>query len=210
MPALDALDHLLWGATDLDVAIDHIERLTGVRAAAGGRHPGEGTRNALLRLGPRSYLEIIAPDPLNPPAGRSRWLGLDTLAAPRLITWAASVPDIAARAAAARVAGVPLGDVREGRRVRDDGEALSWRLTYPDPLVGDGLVPFLIDWDPGPHPARTSPAGITLLDLRAEHPDPPAIAAMLAPLGLAMRVTEGASPALVATLDTPRGRIELR
>jgi hypothetical protein len=210
MPALDALDHLLWGATDLDVAIDHIERLTGVRAAAGGRHPGEGTRNALLRLGPRSYLEIIAPDPLNPPVGRPRWLGLDTLAAPRLITWAASVPDIAARAAAARVAGVPLGDVREGRRVRDDGEALSWRLTYPDPLVGDGLVPFLIDGDPGPHPARTSPAGITLLDLRAEHPDPPAIAAMLLPLGIALRVTEGPMPALVATLDTPRGRIELR
>ena len=55
------VDHLVWGGQDLEAEIARLERLTGVRAAAGGQHRGEGTWNALLRLGPASYLELIAP-----------------------------------------------------------------------------------------------------------------------------------------------------
>lgn len=32
-----------------------------MRPVYGGRHPGAGTQNALLSLGPRSYMEILAP-----------------------------------------------------------------------------------------------------------------------------------------------------
>jgi hypothetical protein len=204
------LDHLVWGGPDLEADIVRLEHLTGVRAAIGGQHRGEGTWNALLRLGPASYLELIAPDPRQPAPSHPRWLGLDALTRPRLITWAAKADRLEQRTAAARAAGAHLGETRAGRRELRDGRVLAWRLTYPDPGPDGGLVPFLIDWGESQHPALTAPAGITVVELHGEHPEPAAVAARLAALGVELPVVAGPTAALVAALDTPRGRVVLR
>ena len=204
------IDHLVWGGPDLQHEIERLEGLTGVRAVPGGRHPGEGTRNALIRLGPAMYLELIAPDPGQAQPREPRWFGLDTLTRPRLITWAVKNADLDHRAQTARNAGLPLGEVRSGRRELGSGQVLAWRLTYPDVRLGDGLVPFLIDWGESSHPAETAPDRVRLVDLRAEHPDPAAIIAHLQRLGIDLRVRAGPTPVLIATLDTPLGRVELR
>jgi hypothetical protein len=95
-------------------------------------------------------------------------------------------------------------------RERPDGTRLAWRLTRAEQMVGDGLVPFLIAWDPGTHPSETSPAGGHLVSLRGEHPEPERIMRMLDALGVTLSVTRGARPALIATVEGLRGTVELR
>ena len=81
------LDHLVYGTPDVDRTIDDLEALFDVRASPGGRHPGRGTRNALLSLGQDRYLEIIGPDSSQEGFQGPRPFGLDGISQPRLITW---------------------------------------------------------------------------------------------------------------------------
>jgi hypothetical protein len=207
---VEALDHLVYVAPDLEAAIDELESRLGVRAVHGGAHPGRGTRNALLALGARSYLEILAPDPQQPAPASSRWLGVDGPGLPRIVSWAVATSDLEAHIAEASRRGLVLGAVTSGSRMRPDGATLRWRLTDPIPLIADGLVPFFIDWGDGPHPAETAPTGVTLVALRAEHPDVESVRDLLDAASIELEVTAGERAALVATLDTPRGRVELR
>src|SRR5215471_1399437 len=86
---LAQVDHLVYTVPDLKAGIDAAEQLFGVRATPGGQHPGLGTRNALIALGPASYLEIIGPDPEQPRPAGGRRFGIDELRAPHLLTWVA-------------------------------------------------------------------------------------------------------------------------
>src|SRR6187401_170907 len=111
---LARIDHLVYATPDLNLGIETIDRLLGVRATAGGQHPGLGTRNALVALGPSSYLEIIGPDPEQPkPAGRRRF-GIDELKAPRIVGWVAKGTELDTLAAVAADKGVKLGAVIPG------------------------------------------------------------------------------------------------
>lgn len=210
MSDLPPVDHLVYAVPSLEQAIDSLERILGVRAVASGRHLDEGTWNALIALGPDRYLEIIAPDPDQPAPVGPRWFSLDSITAPGLVAWAARGTHLEQRAEAAERVGLRLGRVKGGSRQQPDGQALSWVFTDPHTLLGDGLVPFLIDWGTGPHPAQRATPGVTLVSLRAEHPAPEEIRAMLRAVDIDMGVGVGPRAALVATLETPRGQVELR
>jgi hypothetical protein len=204
------IDHIICGVADLVAGIGAMEDLLGVRAAMGGKHLGLGTHNALLSLGGGAYLEIIAPDPEQPNPSRPLPWGLAALREPRLLTWAVKAPDIEAQAERAKAAGVDVGPVLRMSRERPDGTRLEWALTFREQPLGDGLVPFLIAWEPGPHPSETSPGGCRLGSLRGEHPEADRIAGMLAAVGVEMEVSRGERPMLIATVEGGRGVVELR
>jgi hypothetical protein len=207
---LARVDHLVYATPDLQLGVDTIEQRLGIKATAGGQHPGLGTRNALVALGTTSYLEIIGPDPEQPAPPGPRRFGIDDLKAPRIVRWVVKSSDLSSVSERATKAGVQLGAHTTGSRRRPDGVVLSWRYTNPATVVADGLVPFFIDWGSSPHPALTAAPGATLVHLRAEHPEAPRVQRTLNQLGLDLTVSQGPVAAIIATIDSPRGRIELK
>jgi hypothetical protein len=209
--ATQAVDHLLLGVPDLDEGIAWVERTTGVRAAIGGSHPGRGTRNALMSLGGRHYLEIIAPDPAQ--TSYSFQIDLRKLAGPKLVTWAAVTTDIERLAKQAAAAGLQTMGPRDGSRMTPDGRTLKWRtLAIVHPLAADDVdpIPFFIEWAAGTtHPSQDTLRGCTLELLTIEHSAPERVAATLNAFGIDPTVRRNSRARLMATLQTPKGRIEL-
>jgi hypothetical protein len=205
-------DHLVVGALTLDAGCDWVEEHLGVRPQPGGRHATMGTHNAVLSLGPRFYLEVIAIDPAGAAPARPRWFDLDeprmkaALAeGPQLIHWVVRTDDIDAAA----------------RKVPDLGTAMpmtrgpwSWRITVPDDghRPGRGLVPTVIQWSDARHPTDAMPdSGRRLALLAGEHPECGNVRREIAALGLAdtLKVTYAKSPRLAAMIRTPRGMAAL-
>ena len=202
------IDHLVYAVPSLSAAIADVAERSGVRAQAGGKHVGRGTHNALLALGPRTYLEIIAPDPEQPEPSMPRPFGLDRISHSTLAGWALACDDIDAAVARARSHGYDPGDVTDGRRVGPTGTALRWRMTSS--RTAGGLVPFLISWGDTEHPARSAPRGLTLEACYIEHPDPASLAPLLTALGADVQIRPAAAAALVARLGGPNGSTVLR
>ncbi len=156
----DVLDHILLGCSDLQRGIAFVEERTGVKAAFGGVHPGRGTQNALLSLGERRYLEIIAPDPRQ--SGDEHGSRLQKFTEPRLIGWAAHPGDLRELASRLGKAGTATEGPTPGSRNRPDGRVLHWAtLALKDD--GDGLLPFFIEWGAeSVHPSVDAPKGCAL------------------------------------------------
>jgi len=210
-----ALDHLVVAAPTLDEGVRWCEATLGIAPTTGGRHPLMGTHNRVFSIAsevfPNAYFEVIAIDPEAPPPGRARWFGLDALdqsGGPRLVHWVARTPSLeAALADRARLdhdAGRALAASRDTPAGR-----LSWRIAVRDDgaLLAGGAWPTLIEWGPL-HPADVMPAlGITLRQLELGGV-PTAWREAVALEAVALSDAEG-GPSLVATLDTPRGRVVL-
>ena len=80
----------------------------------------------------------------------------------------------------------------------------------PATVVAGGIVPFFIDWGDSPHPAASVPLWPVLESLRAERPEPTIGMRALSGVGIGLPAEFGHRPALIATLRTERGLVELR
>lgn len=207
-----ALDHLVIAARTLDEGSDYVAQTLGVGMEPGGKHGAMGTHNRLLRLSSRAYLEVIAIDPDAQRPQVPRWFALDGPAmqdrlarGPLLVTWLVRVDDAAAAARAVPV----LGNVRAMQRGEYD-----WQLTvrFDGALPYDGVLPSLISWRSGGHPAAVLPdRNLRLERLSGTHPRSAEVRAKLAALHAAELIEIGdGEPSLVATIfGTPSGPVDL-
>jgi hypothetical protein len=205
------MDHLVYGVPDLQQAIDALERQTGVRAIFGGRHMGRGTHNALLALGGRRYLEIIAVDREQTDASGLLFPELRGLSAPRMIAWAVAVDSIDDAKARARSANLEVVGPLDGSRTQSDGRVLLWNTLRITNAPIEGL-PFFITWrKDSAHPSQDSPAGCSLTSFTIEHTDAPHMQRVLKVLGADAHaaITSGPRIRLKASLQTPKGEVEL-
>ncbi len=201
------LDHIILGTNDLDRGIAWLEEQTGVRAVFGGVHPGRGTRNALLSLGPHCYLEILAPDPGQ--TSLSWYTELPALSEPKLIAWAVHSNDLAALAKQAAAEGFAIDGPADGARTRPDGKVLRWKLFHLKDDRG-GLLPFFIEWAPDSvHPSADAPAGCHLSSFHLESPAAQELACACRTLGVDVTVEPGVKPLLCARITTPKGEISI-
>jgi hypothetical protein len=203
------LDHILLGSPDLQGGIDFVEKHTGVRATFGGVHPGRGTQNALLSLGERRYLEIIAPDPAQPGVKNPIASNLHSLTEPRLVGWAAHPGSVATYAEKLRAAGIGFDGPTPGSRKRPDGQLLKWQIVSLEDTAS-GVLPFFIEWSKDSvHPSVDAPKGCSLLTFAAETPEPEKLAALLKTLNLDLPVKKAENPRLHTILQGPKGNLNV-
>jgi hypothetical protein len=205
VPAL--LDHIILGCSDLDKGIEFVHDGTGVLPAIGGVHPGRGTRNALLSLGERRYLEIIAPDPAQTEI--VHFPQIRSMTDPRLIGWAAHPPDIAALAKQLQENKVEFTGPSDGSRKRPDGTVLNWKTIN---LADDrhGLLPFFIQWSADSvHPSKDAPAKCTLDYFEILSADPQELAATLKRIGIDFPVQRSDKTRLQTMISGPKGDLKL-
>jgi hypothetical protein len=207
MPAV-RVDHVIVGVSNLEAGIRDFEQLTGVRAAPGGAHPGQGTRNALLSLGEGVYLELYAPNP-DEPIVSPAVAELQALTRLAPMGWAVSTTDVDGLRSFYQRRGLPLSVPEPGSRLRPDGTLLRW-VTFGVETIDHPLAPFFIRWEQQAlHPSRTSPSGCRLLSISLRDPAPASLAAAARPLRLPIRVGRGLDKRLEVRLACPRGTITL-
>ena len=202
------IDHLVVTAPSLEMGVNYVEAALGVRPQPGGEHLAMSAHNALLRLGERIYLEVIAVNPGMLKPDRPRWFELDNLAAkaaPRLAGWVARTPDIrAAQAVQPESFGNVESTIRGG---------FNWLITLPAdgslPLAG--VAPTLIEWQSKDHPAsRLRNQGCSLMGLEGFHEHAENITALLAAIKFQDELLVHAIAAplkthLIAQIQTPSG-----
>lgn len=202
---LKKIDHLVYAATNLQEAIEKAEDLLKVKASPGGKHPAYGTANVLISLSPETYLEIIGPDPAVKASELPELFSINKLSGPKLVTWAAKETNLEMRLTHLQEKQIAFGPIFPGRRAKPDGTVLSWRFTNPLHVIGDGLIPFLIDWGKTVNPAQSATQGCKLLDLHLEHPQFQALQPIIDALDLEINIRYAAAPAIIARILTPVG-----
>ncbi|RYX97097.1 MAG: VOC family protein [Comamonadaceae bacterium] len=219
------VDHLVIAAANLQEGVDWCESVLGVTPLAGGEHPLMGTHNRLLSIvSPafaQAYLEIIAVQPgahMSRAAGSRRWFDLDTPelqaaiagTGPQLVHFVANTGDVRAASRALAGDGLDRGRVVEASRMTPQG-LLSWQITIREDgqRLFYGALPTLIQWG-DIRPVTGMPAsGITLEALHVSHPRPDALVTAYEAVGLSGVTVAQGSPNLIATLQTPRGTVQL-
>ncbi len=226
------IDHLVVVASNLDQGVAWCEATLGITPGPGGEHKLFGTHNRLFKIAtpahPLAYFEIIA---INSEAARGlnteakRWFDMNNEAVqaavamePRLVHFVANTADVQAARSALSALGIDRGPALEASRHSRKG-LLQWHITVRSDgqRLFNGALPTLIQWGKPDtaEPLRLHPrnslqrSGVTLQSIRVTHPDAAALQAAYAAIGLEGIAIESGPANLSATLQTPKGVVQL-
>lgn len=159
------LDHVSYAAEHdgVHATAERLAKLIGVDAVDGGVHPRFGTRNVILPLAGRRYVEVV--EVLDHPASDKAPFGQAVRARSEAgggwLGWVVQVDDIT------------TAEARLGRRATDgyrhtpDGQELRWRQLGVRGLISDPQLPFFIEWDPASrHPSADAVTEVTISGLQ--------------------------------------------
>ena len=227
------IDHLVVMASSLDVGVQWCQDTLGITPAAGGEHEKYGTHNRLFKIAtpnyPLAYFEIIAinPDAVIPKRSQvPRWFDMDDVSlqkaiqqGPRLIHFVSSTDDIKTARHQLRSQGIERGQVVHASRKSSKG-TLNWQITVRDDgeRLFNGTLPTLIQWGKPDaaeplrlHPRNSLPrSGVTLQSLTVSHPSATKLQDAYESIGLQGVSVQAGDPNIVATLQTPKGLVQLQ
>jgi hypothetical protein len=227
------IDHLVVMAASLEQGVQWCEDTLGITPGPGGEHEKYGTHNRLFKIAspefPLAYFEIIAINPAAVIPKRSqvpRWFDMDNVAlqkavaqGPRLIHFVSSTEDVKAARHVLRTQGIERGQVVHASRKSGKG-MLNWQITVREDgeRLFNGCLPTLIQWgkpeatDPlRLHPRNSLPrSGVTLQSLTVNHPSGAKLQAAFDAIGLTGIAIETGPANLVASLQTPKGLVQLQ
>ncbi|MDP3650823.1 MAG: VOC family protein [Rhodoferax sp.] len=226
------IDHLVVVAQTLEQGVQWCEATLGITPGPGGEHAQYGTHNRLFKIAtpshPLAYFEIIAinPDAKKPAnALAKRWFDMDDAAlqaavatAPRLVHFVANTDDIQAARIALKAQGIDRGPAVHASRHSRRG-VLQWQITVREDgqRLFNGALPSLIQWGKPDaaeplrlHPRNSLPrSGVTLQGITVTHPTAAKLQAAYDAIGLGgIPLAEGPAN-ITATLQTPKGLVEL-
>ena len=227
------IDHLVVMAASLDEGVQWCEDTMGITPGPGGEHEKYGTHNRLFKIAspqfPLAYFEIIAINPLAVIPKRAqvtRWFDMDNLTlqkavaqGPRLVHFVSSTEDVKAARHVLRTQGIERGQVVHASRQSSKG-TLNWQITVREDgeRLFNGCLPTLIQWAKPDateplrlHPRNSLPrSGVTLQSLTVSHPSGAKLQAAFDAIGLAHIAIETGPANLVASLQTPKGLVQLQ
>jgi hypothetical protein len=210
------LDHVSFavGSDGLAGTTAELGRLLGATFLDGGAHPRFGTRNMILPLQNRQYLEVV--EVLDHPAADKAAFGQAVRARRDAgggwLGWCVSVDDMTEVEHRMGRHAVP------GNRRRPDGYNLEWRQIGTSGMKADPQLPFVIQWDkdPAEHPSQMAESAIALTALEiagdpqrlADYLGEPAVEA-LEEIEVRWVAPHGTPGILAAQFTTPNGDVRL-
>jgi hypothetical protein len=227
------IDHLVVMAASLEQGVQWCEDTLGITPGPGGEHEKYGTHNRLFKIAtpqfPLAYFEIIAINPqavIPKRAQVPRWFDMDDAAlqkavaqGPRLVHFVSSTEDVKAARHVLRTQGIERGQVVHASRKSSKG-TINWQITVREDgeRLFNGCLPTLIQWGKPDateplrlHPRNSLPrSGVTLQSLTVSHPSGAKLQAAFDAIGLANIAIETGPANLVASLQTPKGLVQLQ
>jgi hypothetical protein len=210
------LDHIVFAAGPGGLAgtAERLSGLLGEDFQDGGVHPRFGTRNRIMPLTDRTYLELV--EVLDHPASDKAPFGQAVRARSELgggwLGWVVAVDDI-----------TPLEErlgrsAVNGNRHRPDGTELLWKQLGVKGLQADPQLPFFVQWegDSAEHPSTGASGKISLESLEIAG-DPARVSEWLGqPVERPLEevkvewVAPNGTPGIVAvTFQTPNGLVRI-